>query len=164
MLPTPVLHRFYAAVPPSIPSARTELADFAARSGVGEDQLHRIRLSVSEALTNVVEHAYENEDGQIELFGTIADGELWVLVADEGRGFRQGHPSEGLGLGLVSMALFSDGLTIANRSWRGLEVRMRFSLDSGSGSRGLTSEDHWRRLRQRPHPAFLPRRSPASAR
>jgi hypothetical protein len=87
-----------------------------------------------------------------------------VLVADEGRGFRQGHPSEGLGLGLVSMALFSDGLTIANRSWRGLEVRMRFGLDSGSGSRGLTSEDHWRRLRQRPHPAFLPRRSPASAR
>src|SRR3981081_711078 len=98
MLPTPVLHRFYAAVPPSIPSARTELADFAARSGVGEDQLHRIRLSGSEARTNVVEHAYENEDGQIELFGTIADGELWVLVADEGRGFRSGEPSERHGI------------------------------------------------------------------
>jgi hypothetical protein len=87
-----------------------------------------------------------------------------VLVADEGLGLRQGHHSEGLGLGLVSMALFSDGVTIANRSWRGLEVRMRFSLDAGGGSRSLTSEDRWRRLRHRPHRAFPPRRSPASAR
>src|SRR5439155_25237803 len=110
------LHRFYPAVPASIPDARTELADFAARSGVDDDQLHRIRLTASEALTNVVQHAYEDEDGQIELLGTITDSELWVLVADEGRGLRQGRQSEGLGLGLASMALLSDGLTIAARS------------------------------------------------
>jgi len=125
------LHRFYAAVPASIPDARNELADFAARSGAGDDQLYRIRLSASEALTNVVVHAYEDEGGQIELLGTITDGELSVLIADEGRGLRQGCQSEGLGLGLASMALFSDGLTIATRSSRGLEVRMRFTLDGG---------------------------------
>jgi anti-sigma regulatory factor (Ser/Thr protein kinase) len=123
------LHRFYAAVPASIPNARNELADFAARSGVSDDQLYRIRLTASEALTNAVEHAYEDENGQIELLGTIIEGELWVLVADEGRGFRRERQSEGLGLGLASMALFSDGLTIATRSSRGLEVRMRFTLD-----------------------------------
>jgi len=126
------LHRFYPAVPASIPDARTELADFAARSGVDDDQLHRIRLTASEALTNVVQHAYEDEDGQIELLGTVTDGELWVLVADEGRGLRQGRQSEGLGLGLASMALLSDGLTIAARSSRGLEVRMRFTFDGRS--------------------------------
>jgi anti-sigma regulatory factor (Ser/Thr protein kinase) len=164
MLPTPTLHRFYAAVPASIPNARNELADFAVRCGVGEDQLRRIRLSASEALTNIVQHAYEDGDGQIELLGTITDGELWVLVADEGRGLRQGRQSEGLGLGLVSMALFSDGLTIANRSWRGVEVRMRFSVGGGRSSRTPTSEDRWRRLRRRPHRAFRSRRSPASAR
>jgi serine/threonine-protein kinase RsbW len=123
------LHRCYAAVPASIPEARSELTRFAAESGVDAEQLFRIRLSASEALTNVVKHAYDDEEGQIELLAAIAGGELCVLIADDGGGLRPCSDTTGLGLGLPWMALFSDQLTVATRSSRGVEVQMRFALD-----------------------------------
>jgi anti-sigma regulatory factor (Ser/Thr protein kinase) len=126
------LHRFYAARPGSIPRARNQLANFAAESGASADQLERVRLTVSEALTNVVQHAYDDDGGQIELFAAISDSELYVLIADEGSGLHPRSHSEGLGLGLAFMAQLSDHLTIAARAARGLEVHMRFALDSAS--------------------------------
>ena len=60
------LHRFYPAVAASIVQARGDLADFAAKSGADAEQLDRIRLSSSEALTNVVQYAYEDQGGQVD--------------------------------------------------------------------------------------------------
>jgi anti-sigma regulatory factor (Ser/Thr protein kinase) len=112
----------------SIPRARAVLSAFAAQAGATEEQQEQVRLVVSEAVTNVVQHAYDGERGEVHVTAVVVSGELWILVADEGRGLRAGCDSAGLGLGLVWMAQFSDGMTILARSGGGVEVRLRFNL------------------------------------
>jgi len=85
-------------------------------------------LSVSEAVTNTVQHAYEGARGDVHLTAAVVSGELWVLIADDGCGLAARRNSPGLGLGLACMAQFSDGLTLISRAGRGLEVRLRFEL------------------------------------
>jgi anti-sigma regulatory factor (Ser/Thr protein kinase) len=120
--------RLYGAVPASISDARAELATLAAHAGASQEELERICLAASEALTNVVEHAYCGVGGQIEVLAGVAGGDLSVLVADRGSGLRRDHRSEGLGLGFVLMRMSCDALTLAPRSGGGLEVRMRFAI------------------------------------
>jgi anti-sigma regulatory factor (Ser/Thr protein kinase) len=136
------LSESFPAVAESVPHARSAVGAFAAAAGASEEQLHGIRLVVSEAVSNAVLHAYDGSCGQIHVTAALVPGELWVLVADDGCGLRAApSPSRGLGLGLGWMAQFSDGLTLVTRSSGGLEVRMRFGLlgarlgadDSGAG-------------------------------
>ena len=122
------LHRFYAAVPTSISVAREALTGFAADAGASPGDRERIRLAASEALTNVVEHAYTTADGEIEVVAAVTGDDLSVLVADRGHGLRGGERSHGLGLGLALMHVSCDALTLAQRSGGGLEVQMRFAL------------------------------------
>jgi anti-sigma regulatory factor (Ser/Thr protein kinase) len=116
------------ALAESIPRARTALCAFAAEAGASEEQQEQVRLVVSEAVTNAVQHAYEGRQGEVHVTGVVVSGELWILVSDDGRGLRAGAESAGLGLGLVWMAQFSDGMTLLARSGGGVEVRLRFNL------------------------------------
>lgn len=134
--PPGAFHRFYPAEPVSISAAREELAVVAERAGASGDELERIRLATSEALTNVVEHAYAAADGEIEVLAAVTVGEISVLVADRGPGLRGGGTSEGLGLGLALMRTSSDALTLAQRSGGGLEVQMRFAIRDARGRAG----------------------------
>ncbi|HWX97434.1 MAG TPA: ATP-binding protein [Solirubrobacteraceae bacterium] len=128
------LNECYPAVADSVPRARKALAAFATAAGVTEDQLEGIRLVVSEAVSNAVLHAYDGDEGDIQVTAAVVPGELWILIADEGVGLRA-EPSvnRGLGLGLGWMAQFSDGLTLVTRSSGGLEVRLRFDLFGPAG-------------------------------
>jgi anti-sigma regulatory factor (Ser/Thr protein kinase) len=135
------LQRFYAAVPTSISVAREAVTVFAASAGASSAQLERIRLAASEALTNVVVHAYPTADGEIEVLAAVTGGDLSVLVADRGHGLRGGGASDGLGLGLALMWVSCDALTLAHRSGGGLEVQMRFALVA---SRGRVEPPHVR--------------------
>jgi stage II sporulation protein AB (anti-sigma F factor) len=122
------LSESYPASADSIPRARIALGAFAAEAGASEEQQEQVRLVVSEAVTNVVQHAYGDGRGDVHLTATVVSGELWILVADEGRGLCAGSDSAGLGLGLAWMAQFSDGMTLVARSGGGVEVRLRFDL------------------------------------
>jgi anti-sigma regulatory factor (Ser/Thr protein kinase) len=121
----------YPAVPESVPLARQQLVEFAIASGADRGQAEDIKLSVSEALTNVVLHAYDGAPGEIHVRASIAGNELWVLIGDDGTGLQAHTASPGLGVGLALIAQTSDGLTIMNRSGGGTEVRMRFVLEAG---------------------------------
>jgi anti-sigma regulatory factor (Ser/Thr protein kinase) len=127
--PRASLNERYPAVPDSVSRARKELSAFAVGAGMTGEQLEGVRLVVSEAVSNAVLHAYDGEQGEIQITAAVLPGELWILIADEGAGL-SAEPSEnrGLGLGLGWMAQFSDGLTLLTRSSGGLEVRMRFDL------------------------------------
>jgi anti-sigma regulatory factor (Ser/Thr protein kinase) len=118
----------YRAVPDSAANARSAVARFAAAAGVEGEQLERVRLVVSEAVTNAVLHAYPDTDGVVEVTAAVAEGELWVLIVDEGRGLRASSPNPGLGLGLKIMERMSDGFMLAERAAGGLEARMQFAL------------------------------------
>jgi serine/threonine-protein kinase RsbW len=120
----------YPAVADSVPRAREAMSTFARSAGATDNQLDSIRLAVSEAATNVVVHAYDDEAGRIQLDAGLSSGELWVLIADEGLGMRPEVQSPGLGFGLSLISQVCDDFEIAKRSSGGLEVRMRFALGS----------------------------------
>ncbi|MEA2159284.1 MAG: serine/threonine-protein kinase RsbW [Solirubrobacteraceae bacterium] len=120
----------YPAIPSSVPAARRELTEFAVRAGAELEQLEAIRLAASEALTNVVVHAYRGYAGRIYVNADLAGDELWILIGDDGCGLQSDYESPGLGVGLALIAQSSDGLTIMNRGSGGTEVRMRFRLDA----------------------------------
>lgn len=127
------LRETYDAVPESVRDARQAIVGFAAAAGFGTARLSDIWLATSEALTNVVRHAYADLHGTIEVDAAIAGGELCILVADEGRGLRPHASTDGLGLGLMLIVSVCDEATISKRSNGGTEVAMRFRLDAGPG-------------------------------
>jgi anti-sigma regulatory factor (Ser/Thr protein kinase) len=124
----------YPAIAEAVPLARAELGAFAAAAGASEEQLDNVRLVVSEAVTNAVQHAYPATPGEIHISAALVSDELWILIGDDGRGLRPASKSAGLGLGLVWMEQFSDGLTVLTRSCGGVEVRVRFDLPQLAGA------------------------------
>lgn len=123
------LSESFPAIPRSLPVARRAVTALAADACATPEQIADIRLAVSEAVTNVILHAYGNGAGAIHLAAAVLEGELWVLIGDDGGGLRSRSGRSGLGLGLALIAQASDELTIVNRSGGGTELRMRFRLD-----------------------------------
>lgn len=116
------------AVPDLIPAFRHRASDFAAANGATPKVVDAIALAVSEAVTNVVKHAYEPgaTDRGIRLSGSVVDELLEIRVSDRGRGFRE-SASPGLGVGLSTIADMSAALDI-DQGPAGTELRMRFAL------------------------------------
>src|ERR1700728_1134377 len=124
------LNQSYPAIAESVPRARNDVVAFAVRRGASKPQLVEIRVAVTEAMSNAVVHAYDGKGpGDIHVTAEIAAEELWVLIADDGRGFQAPARNPGLGWGLPLIAHMSDRLEIAERADGGTEIRMRFPLD-----------------------------------
>ena len=101
--------------------------------GWGEESRTDISIAVTEACTNVVLHAYpDDEAGEYEVVADVAPERLVVTVADRGRGFnpRMGSPSPGLGLGLPLMLAIGDEVAFSTPDGGGTVVRMSFSQTS----------------------------------
>lgn len=118
-----------------MPRARDDVTSLALAAGAHGDALDDIRLAASEAVTNAVRHAYPDGGGYVHVTAAVTEGELWLLVADDGRGIRPRGTSPGLGLGLFLIACSADDLTVAECAGGGTEVRMRFALGAGHGPR-----------------------------
>jgi serine/threonine-protein kinase RsbW len=135
--PNPVLsaapwERHVRADPPTVvPTLRRELVAHARFLGASDRTCDAIALAVSEALTNVVQHAYVGQEpGPIVVEALLESRNQLVLrVCDEGRGPTPRADSPGLGLGLGVMAQTADDFSISNRQdTRGTVVTLRFSL------------------------------------
>jgi anti-sigma regulatory factor (Ser/Thr protein kinase) len=123
------LSESFPAIADSVPRIRRKVVAFAAGAGADMDQIESVRLAVSEALSNIVQHAYPVSPGKIDVTAWVVENELWVLIADEGCGLHAGRESEGLGLGLALISQVSDGFVVMERASGGTEVRMRFELE-----------------------------------
>jgi serine/threonine-protein kinase RsbW/stage II sporulation protein AB (anti-sigma F factor) len=106
----------------------------AADVGLAGEQRENLEIAVSEAVANVIEHAYRDapQPGRIYLEAYTADDELSVVVRDEGCGMAPRVDSPGLGLGLPLMSRLTDSLQI-ERGWtagarEGVTVRLAFAL------------------------------------
>jgi anti-sigma regulatory factor (Ser/Thr protein kinase) len=84
-----------------------------------------MRLAVTEACTNVVRHAYEDE-GTIDVVVRPQGEALEVVVADEGRGIGPSPDTAGPGLGLPLIAALADDLEIERDRGAGSRLVMRF--------------------------------------
>jgi serine/threonine-protein kinase RsbW len=126
----PELRLALPAEPQVAASARAAVRDFAATHGAVEATVADIALAVSEAVSNVVHHAYHGTDvpGEVVLEADRDGDQICVVVADAGGGMAPGVDGPGLGLGLPMIASLADVLEVRVRPQGGTEVEMRFNL------------------------------------
>jgi serine/threonine-protein kinase RsbW len=139
--------------PENVAVIRQALAGAIEVLGLAESRLLDINTAVSEACNNVVVHAYEGEDGPLEVFLCIQDSELEVVVRDDGVGIRPRAPEPGLevqGLGLSLIQTLSDRVEFLGGVSQGTEVRMAFSLNGQSEGWLRDIPDESQEVRQPP--------------
>src|SRR5690349_443310 len=90
------------AAPSTVGRLRAQVTAFADAAGAPSDLRDAVALAVSEAVTNVVVHAYPGagEAGAVRVRCRVADGQIVVEVADDGIGIGQRNDSPGVGHGL----------------------------------------------------------------
>ena len=120
----------FRAVPAAVTEARHVTRDLAERLGADADVRSSIALCVSEAVGNVVTHAYrhDREPGTVEVAAGRPAGGVSVTVSDAGCGMAPRSDSPGAGFGLGIIAQMASRVAVHRLSPRGTELRMRFDL------------------------------------
>lgn len=120
--------------------ARVTVASFAAKLNPTMDDLAELKTAVSEAVTNAIIHGYDsNPAGVVYISATIEDGEIDVIVRDEGRGiydieaakeplFTTKPEMERAGMGFTIMKHFTDQLDVESSTSSGTVVRFKKRL------------------------------------
>lgn len=126
---TAELHDRRLAAPQSIAPLRRAVTGLARRGGATTRQRQDIAIAVSEALTNVVAHAYagRRRRGDVAVRAALDGDALDVVVLDDGVGMPAPttHPVTGLGLAIIARA--ADRLEIADAT-PGTRLRMTFAI------------------------------------
>jgi serine/threonine-protein kinase RsbW len=122
------------AVAENIPLVRHAVAGFLEGHGVASEPASDMLLAVTEACTNVVQHAYR-ADGrggadQIEVTAERSEDLVTIAVRDRGGGFAPRIDSPGLGLGLPVIAALTQTVEIRPVPPSGTEVVMTFALEA----------------------------------
>jgi serine/threonine-protein kinase RsbW len=115
------------ARPENIAVVRHVLGAIGACLRLEAELVEDMRLAVTEACTNVVRHAYEDDRGTMELFIEPEEDGLRVVVADRGRGIGPSPDTRGPGLGLPLIAAIADSLEIDQVAGSGSRIIMSFA-------------------------------------
>jgi serine/threonine-protein kinase RsbW len=108
---------------------RRAAGELAERCGMALDKIDAVRLAASEAATNAVIHAYRDRPGELRLQGHIENGELRMVIADDGAGLKPRSDSPGLGLGLPIMAQVTKHFEIVSGP-SGTAIHLAFACPS----------------------------------
>jgi len=128
---------------PSLPElvgvVRLAISGVAARMNFTIDEIEDIKISVSEACTNVIQHAYGNgsnpHENMIEIKAFINEDTLEIIVKDFGNGFdlsilgtpeqrKQSEEKMGLGLGLTFIKSLMDDAHFESIQGKGTTIQM----------------------------------------
>ena len=120
------------AKPQFVSVIRLTISGLASRIGFNYDEIEDLKIAASEAITNVVHHAYKEEDeGEIVIGCALYKEKIELMVADYGSSFNfeevkskigPYHPEENIaglregGLGLYLMETLMDEVMINNDS------------------------------------------------
>ena len=127
------------ALPEYVGVVRLAVSGVAARMNFSVDVIEDIKVSVSEACTNVIQHAYSKEstsNNVIEVKMSVNDKDLNITVQDFGQGFdlstlgttEQKHKSKqklGLGLGLTFIESLMDDTHFQSKIGEGTTIQMK---------------------------------------
>jgi serine/threonine-protein kinase RsbW len=118
-----------ANLPENVSLVRELLAGVAEAVPLEDGQLDDIKTVVSEAANNVVLHAYDGDEGPLEVEVYIDDGALAIVVRDHGQGIRPRAPSDEpvTGIGLSVIQALTDRAEFRSATGGGTEVRMEFT-------------------------------------
>lgn len=109
--------------PASVGVARDAVATLAERLDIAVDD---VKIALSEAVGNVVVHAYRgSREGVIRVFAHSDEGRLVVRVSDDGIGMTPSLTSRGLRLGIPLITKLCDDVRFSS-SERGTDVEMSF--------------------------------------
>lgn len=119
------------ARPEGVGVVRQALAGMADALDFDAAVLADMKMAVTEACTNVVVHAYEDE-GVLEVELAAEETGLTIVVRDHGSGIqprpaRTSAEPPALGLGLPLIAALSDAFELKGSAGNGTEVRMTFA-------------------------------------
>ena len=122
------LARRFRASAQQIGHARREATAFARERGVVDPAA--VALAVSEAITNVVLHAYldASEPGDFELVARdLPDDGVMISIWDDGGGMQPRADSPGVGLGLPLVAALTERFEIESRPGGGTRLSLYFA-------------------------------------
>ena len=119
--------------------ARSAAAAFAAQLDPTLEQLYDVKTAVSEAVTNVIVHAYPDRVGPVTMTVRLfADGTAEIVIRDRGVGIpdvkKAREPmyttggADRSGMGFTIMESFMDGLSVRSAPGKGTVVRLRKQL------------------------------------
>jgi anti-sigma regulatory factor (Ser/Thr protein kinase) len=110
---------------------RRWVEELCGEAGATRRQCSDVALAVSEALSNVVMHAYVDRPlpGPMRIRATHEDHRLIVEVEDDGVGIRPRIDSPGAGMGLALIAALATELEFASGpTGKGALVKMAFAV------------------------------------
>jgi stage II sporulation protein AB (anti-sigma F factor) len=117
------------AVAANIGEARHRLEAYVRPLGVGAERVEDAKVAVTEAVTNVVVHAYPKGGGEFELEVSVNGERFQVAVRDEGCGYAAARlNTAGAGFGTPLMQALSESFNVADREPGGTQVLMTFHL------------------------------------
>ena len=109
------------------------LSTFFSNMKIHIDELVDIKTAISEAVSNALDHAYENEDGKVEVTGEIIDNIVKITVRDFGNGiedislamtpaYTTKAEEEHAGMGFTIMESFMDEVIVDSKVGEGTTV------------------------------------------
>ncbi|MBR2970020.1 MAG: anti-sigma F factor [Clostridia bacterium] len=133
-----VLEAKFKAIPENEAFARNLVANFILPLNPTIEELSDIKTAVSEAVTNVVVHAYPDKTGNIAIKVSTENNKIFISISDNGVGiqdieraltpFYTSKPDEERsGMGFTVMEGFMDKLEVVCN--KGVTVNMYKSLD-----------------------------------
>jgi serine/threonine-protein kinase RsbW len=117
-----------AAVPDQVGPLRRTVAAAATEMGLDPDRTDHLQLAVSEALSNVILHAYVGAGGEMRVEVERDELELRITIDDDGAGLGTRPVTPGLGLGLGIIATASDRCEIASKPETGTRLTLVYEL------------------------------------
>jgi len=156
--PAPCIDRVQLIIPCKpeyVRSVRELAATIAEAVPLGPASIEDLKIAVSEAVSNVVRHAYRGDCGAmlIDVVVTRGPKEIVVEVSDQGVGF---EPPDGPfapdlskegGLGILLMKKLMDGVVYWSQPGKGTRIRMfkhangKANAQAHSGPANLTGQD-----------------------
>ena len=116
---------------------RVVVASFAARLNPMVEEINELKTAVSEAVTNSILHAYEQETvGEIKIKGEIINNSLKLCIEDYGQGIKDLEKAkeplyttkpglERSGMGFTIMESFMDEVKVQSNPGKGTKVKMK---------------------------------------
>ncbi len=130
----------FKAIPENEAFARNVVASFILPLNPSVNELEDIKTAVSEAVTNVIVHAYPNKKGYVNMKLSTENQNIKIEIWDNGIGivdldraltpFYTTKPDEERsGMGFTVMESFMDKLEVTNKK-EGLNVTMQKAIES----------------------------------